>query len=442
MLSDCRGLKLSTTSHEAAAAFDHAMDGYLRNRADLPARMEALLKADPDFGLAHTMRGYFIMAGFKAELLPAANAALAEARRCGGTDREQSHADALGYLIAGDPYRAARVWDAILRYHPLDMLAFRVAHFINFWSGRPEAMLASVLAVEPHWNEDTPGWGALLACRCFAMEECGHYLQAEHAGREAIRVDPSDVWAAHGVAHVLEMQGRRHEGMGWIAARENSWDGANNLKHHLWWHLAMYHLEMGDFPRVLELYDMRFRCLGSELTVAAPDLYIDVQNAASMLYRLSRHGVEPGRRWIELANHAEARIGDCQSAFTLPHWMMALAATGRETAAQRMLDGMAHFAEGSSPLARLVREIALPVTSAVRANIAGRHEEALNTLRPVVGEMYRMGGSHAQQDVLEQVFLDSAIKAQSGHDMRMMMQRVAALHPVAPSRRRGYAMVV
>jgi hypothetical protein len=64
MLSDCRGLPLSTSSQEAAAAFDHAMDGYLRNRADLPARVDALLKADPDFGLAHTMRGYFLMAGF------------------------------------------------------------------------------------------------------------------------------------------------------------------------------------------------------------------------------------------------------------------------------------------------------------------------------------------------------------------------------------------
>jgi hypothetical protein len=371
-----------------------------------------------------------------------AEAELAQARRCGGTAREQAHADALGYLIAGDTGRAARVWDAILSDHPLDMLAFRIAHFVNFWAGRPEAMKASVLAVESHWDEDTPGWAALLACRCFAMEECGHYVEAEHAGREAIRVDPSDVWAAHGVAHVLEMQGRRHEGMDWIGRLEGLWTGANNLKHHLWWHLAMYHMEMGEFPRVLELYDMRFRCLGSELTVAAPDLYIDVQNASSMLYRLSRNGIEVGRRWVELANHAEARIGDCQSAFTLPHWMMALAATGRETAAQRMVDGVAAFAAGTSPLAHLVRDVALPVTLGVRANILGRHDEALDALRPVIGEMYRMGGSHAQQDVLEQVFLDSAIKGQSVRDIRTMMQRVSARHPVAPARRRGYAMAV
>ena len=91
----------------------------------------------------------------------------------------------------------------------------------------------------------------------------------------------------------------------------------------------MYHLELGDFAKVLSLYDSGFRDLASPLTGGAPDLYIDVQNAASMLFRLGRHGVDVGDRWMEIADKAETRIGDCQSAFTLPHWMMALAATGR-----------------------------------------------------------------------------------------------------------------
>ena len=82
-----------------------------------------------------------------------------------------------------------------------------------------------------------------------------------------------------------------------------------------------------------------------------PDLYIDVQNAASMLFRLARHGVDVGDRWVELADKAEARIGDCLSAFTLPHWMMALAATGRQAAARGMLAAMRDFAAGPGILA-------------------------------------------------------------------------------------------
>jgi tetratricopeptide (TPR) repeat protein len=440
MIQDCRGLALTTVSEQAAAAFDHAIDGYLGYRADMAARMEALLAADPDFGLAHCLNGYLFLMGFRADTVAAARGALANARRCAGTEREKAHAEALAHWADGDPERAVAVWDHILRDHPHDILAFRLAHFLNFWSGRPEAMLASVLSVERHWSDALPGFGSILACRCFAHEEAGYYLEAENAGRAAVRLDPADLWAAHGVAHVLEMTGRRLEGIAWVEGLQSRWDGGNNLKHHLWWHQALYHLELGDFPKVLSLYDTGFRDLAAPLTGMAPDLYIDVQNAASVLFRLGRFGVDVGQRWVELADKAESRIGDCQSAFTLPHWMMALAATGRDTAARALLSGMQDFAGGPSPLARLVNEVALPVSEAVLANGQRRHADALALMRPVLGDMYRMGGSHAQQDVLEQVFLDSALKAGSERDVRMMMQRAAGRNQIPPMRRRGYAM--
>ena len=440
MFQDCRGLGLTTVSQRAAAAFDHAIDGYLGYRADMAERMEAMLAADPDFGLAHCLMGYLLLMGFRADALGAARGSLAAARRCGGTAREHAHAQALGHWIDGDPNRAVAVWDDILQHHPHDILAFRLAHFVNFWSGRPEAMLASVLSVERHWSDSLPGFVSILGCRCFAHEEAGYYLEAENAGREAVRRDPTDLWAAHGVAHVMEMTGRRLEGIAWVEGLQSQWFGGNNLKHHLWWHQAMYHLELGDFGQVLERYDIGFRDLLSPLTGMAPDLYIDVQNAASMLFRLGRHGVDVGDRWVELADKAESRIGDCQSAFTLPHWMMALAATGRDRAAAAMLSGMRDFAGGEQPIASLVAEIALPVTEAVLANGQGWHADAVAMMRPVIGEMYRMGGSHAQQDVLEQVFLDSALKAGAESDARMLLQRAAGRYPIPPDRRRGYAM--
>jgi hypothetical protein len=62
-------------------------------------------------------------------------------------------------------------------------------------------------------------------------------------------------------------------------------------------------------------------------------------------------------------------------------------------------------------------------------------------MHPVLGEMYRLGGSLAQRDVLEQVFLDAALKAGLVNDCRLMIERVSAQHPVPPAQRRGYAMV-
>ena len=441
MHRDQQGLAVTVASAAAAAAWADTLAGYLGYRADTGARLAATLAADPEFGLAHCLSGYFALLGFNAALLPAAAEALARARRhtAAASAREQAHVAALAAWLEGAPDRAIAVWETILRDHPRDVLAFRLAHFVNFWLGRPDRMLASVIAVAPHWDETLPGWGTLLACRCFALEECGHYTEAEAAGRAAIDLDPSDLWAAHGVAHVLEMQGRRGEGIAWIDGLSARWEGANNLRHHLYWHAALYHFEHGAFDRVLELYDRQFRNLTAPLTVAQPDLYIDVQNAAAMLFRLHRQGVAVGDRWTELADKAEARIGDCLSAFTLPHWAMALAATGREAAAERLIAEMRRFGAGPGALAAQVRDYALPLAAAVLAHARGRHAEALDLMRPALGGMHQLGGSHAQQDVFEQLFLDAARAAGSEPDSRLLLERVAGRHPVPPLRRRGYA---
>jgi tetratricopeptide (TPR) repeat protein len=442
MPNDIRGLPVTAASADTVKAFDHAVDAYLSYRSDVMPRMEALFAAGPDCGMAHVFKGYLMLLGYKSQLIPMAHAAAETARPLltHATAREQAHLQALTRWADGHPDQASAIWEDILRDHPHDILAFRLHHFVNFWFGRPDVMLASVLSVEKHWSATMPGFNSILGCRCFAHEESGYYLEAEAAGREAIRREPTDLWAAHGIAHVLEMTGRRREGIAWIDSLQNGWDAANNLKHHLWWHQAMYQLELGDMSRVLTLYDTRFRTLDSPLVQAVPDLYIDVQNAASMLFRLSRLGVDVGARWLELAEKAEARIGDCQSAFTLPHWMMALAATGREAAARRMLDAMRDYAQGPGINARLVGDFAIPVSQAVLAHGLGQYEQAVALMRPVLGEMYRLGGSHAQQDVLEQVFLDAALKAGLEADRQLIIERVSGRHPVPPARRRGYAM--
>ncbi len=441
MAQDLHALALTTTSAAAERAFDETLLGYLKYRADTPKRLEALLEADPEFALAHCLKGYLLMLAYKQATIAAARACAATARKYAAkaTPREQAHVAALEAWIEGDLERMLRIWEAVLVEHPHDVLAFRLVHFNNFWLGRADAMAASVESVLPHWSAELAGFGTLLSCRAFAQEECGNYAIAELAARRALELDAGDLWAAHALAHVFEMQGRRSEGLAMIAAAERHWQGANNLVHHLWWHRALFHLEQGDFAAVLSHYDTRFRDPSAPLVRAQPDLYIDIQNAASMLFRLERQGVDVGARWAEIADHAEARIGDCLSAFTLPHWMMALAATGRDAAAERFLEAMRDFGAGTSLTAAVVRDCALPVSEAVLLHARRQHAEAVARLRPVLGGMYRLGGSHAQQDVLEQLFLDAALRADLETDVGLLLERVAGRFPVPPARRIGYA---
>jgi len=60
-------------------------------------------------------------------------------------------------------------------------------------------------------------------------------------------------------------------------------------------------------------------------------------------------------------------------------------------------------------------------------------------MRPVLDDMHRLGGSHAQQDVLNQLFLDAAVKAGRADDVRLLLARVADRHGASQTQRVGYA---
>ena len=182
-------------------------------------------------------------AGLQAGGVPMAQQAAADAARClaGATPREQAHLAALqAWVRAGTGARCgdlgAHPGGPPARHRRVPAGAFR-----QFLAGAAGGDARLGAGVAPHWGEDLPGYNAILGCLCFANEECGHYTEAEEAGRAAIALDPGDLWSAHGVAHVMEMQGRRGEGLDWLELLAPHWEGGNNLRHHLWWHC-------GDVP--------------------------------------------------------------------------------------------------------------------------------------------------------------------------------------------------
>ncbi len=402
MTTDLHGLPLTAPSSAAAAAFDETLHRYLAYRADTAQPLFAALDAEPGFALGQCLKGYLTLLGYKQAHLPGAAAALRAAQQTAdrATERERMHVAALQAWVEGRIERTLDVWAQLQREHPTDLLAFRLAHFVNFWLGRPDAMLASVEYVRPRWSTELPGWGALLSCHCFALEECDRHDEAEPHGRAAVALNPADLWGTHAVAHVLEMQGRQNDGIAWLDALSPHWAAGNNLVHHLWWHKALMHLGQGDTATMLQLYDTRFRDLGSALTRAQPDLYIDLQNAVSALYRLQHLGVPVGTRWQELADHAQARIGDCLSLFTLPHLMMALVADGRLEAARRMTDAMRAYGAGPDDQAARVADVALPLAEAMLDAAQGRPADAVARVRPIFHRLRELGGSHAQQELL------------------------------------------
>lgn len=438
MLKDRRGLDVSTDSAQAAALLDDAVDGYVTFHVDTTKRLADSLKADPEFFLGHALKGGMALLSLNAKNLDRAKAALDKAASlaASATPRERRHLEAFGAWAEGDLDRALRAWESILAVHPTDLLALRLAHFHYFWLGRSARMLDSVVAAKRGWSSDTPGRSWLASMEAFGREECGEYEEAEHLAREAVAYDPSDRWGVHAVAHVLEMQGRAAEGMAWLDQNASCHEGANNFAFHLTWHRALMQLEKDGPEGLLAWYDTRVRDLSSPLVQALPDLYIDLQNAASLLWRLEHLGVDVGSRWAELADKAEGRIGDGSNLFTLPHLAMALAADGRFAAAERLVEGVGAI-EGAT-LGPVASGLAQPVCRAAIHHRRGEWKDVVRLMMPVRGDLWRLGASHAQRDVLWQMLVDAARKAGDEKAVAALMVELTASRPVAAEQRRAY----
>lgn len=403
-MKDVRGLSMTAASAAAVAGFDDVMAGYLGFRADVGDRHKAALALDPECPLLLCARGYFTLLLSARRLVGRAREALAAAEAAvaahGATPRETAHVAALTAWTSGDVETALRRWLAILAEHPRDVLALKLAQFWQFYLGDAAAMQRTATAALPAWT-DAPGHGYVLGLQAFGLEECGDYAAAERAGRRAVEIDPADVWAIHAVAHVLEMRDEPEDGIAWIDGLTPQFAGCNNFRFHLWWHRCLFHLELGELDTVMRLYDR-------EVRAESTSDYLDICNAASLLWRLEDAGIDIGDRWAELARQSAARIGDHMLAFADAHFMMALAAADAD-GADRMLASLRAYAATGETEAHVMADIGLGVCEAVLALRQGRYGRVIERLQPLQNTLVRLGGSHAQRDLFDQMLIAACL---------------------------------
>ncbi|MGQ0764635.1 MAG: tetratricopeptide repeat protein [Gemmatimonadota bacterium] len=408
--------------------YDEAVTAYAGARADTRRHVDALLDADPSCVLGHCLDGYLSMLSSRRSGVVEATEALERARSAiGGSAargaRERLHVEALGAWSAGDMHRAADALDSVLRDHPRDLVALKVSQFVLSYLGASARMRTTVEHAMRSWDATIPGFGFTLGCHAYALEECGDYARAEDLGRRAVTMNPADIWAAHAVAHVHEMQGVPRDGIRWISRLAPGWRECSNFALHLRWHEALYHLELGEHERVLELYDREVRSSPS-------DEYLDITNAVSLLWRLEQAGVGVGPRWVELATRARVLGEEHVLVFVDAHHAMALAASGDATAVERFLESCERFArETTGTEALVMREVGLPLVHAAIAHRRGSYAEAFDLLHPLRHRIQSIGGSHAQRDVFEQMLIDSAWRARRLDDATALLAARIAKRP-------------
>jgi tetratricopeptide (TPR) repeat protein len=396
---DVRGLSLTAASSAAVERFDAVIDDLYYYRLGVLDRLDALLQEFPEFVLAHVLKGYSLMGEGTLDAHPKARAHLLRAEALPANPRERLHQEALRAWIAQDFSARAAAWEQILIEWPLDLLAFRQYTGTLFWSGdkRHQAEVTSGMA--SHWGPQTPGYGHFLSAHAFAMEEVGHYAVAERCAREALALQPQDLWALHGLAHVFEMQGRVQEGIELLSDAARFLNDYNLFRGHLWWHLSLFKFSQARFDEALDLFDR-------EIYPQSSAFYLDVQNGASLLARLEFQGVDVGlARWERLAQASLLNATQNTIWFTAMHHVMALMRSGRVSAVQSTFDYLSSAGKSSTQAA-----LAHELSQAGAAFCQDRPREALERMLAVRQRHGELGASHAQQDLYDQIMVMAALQ--------------------------------
>ncbi|MER9023057.1 tetratricopeptide repeat protein [Mesorhizobium sp. M0815] len=422
---DAFGLALSGATEAGFSSYSQAVRELQCFIGDPVGSVDRAIAEDPGFVMAHVFKGYLFGLATEREATAVAKACHEAALPLAATTREQAHVAALGHLAEGRWHEAARVLEDIAIEFPLDALALQTGHQIDFFTGNARMLRDRIGRALPSWQSGMPGYHAILGMQAFGLEEMGDYARAEKLGRTAVDIEPRDGWAQHAVAHVMEMQSRQKDGILWMRANPEAWTRESFLQVHNWWHLALFHYDLGETDDVLALYDGPI--YGERSTLA-----LNMVDASAILWRLHLGGVDVGDRWTALAANWLPKASAGHYAFNDAHAMMAFVGAGLEAPARGLLEAQREAMQGKDDNAGFTRDVGHPLTLAIKAFGDGNYAGTIRLIRPIRAIAHRFGGSHAQRDVIDLTLIEAAVRSGDGALARALAAERALARPDSP----------
>jgi tetratricopeptide (TPR) repeat protein len=429
MTKDRQGHTLSGATPEAAALYEKAVEAFNVYHGDPMALLAEAIEAAPRFAMAHLLKAHLLGLATEPDAVGQARATIDEIRDLALDEREAGHLAALEHMVTGDWTLAAVTLDRLSMRFPRDLIALQVGHQMDFFRANARNLRDRIARALPSWSAGMPGYSILLGMLAFGLEETGDYLRAEETGRRALDLQPLDCWAHHAVAHVMEMQGRAQDGIGWMIAREPYWAGdACFFKVHNWWHRALCHLDLGQADQVLALYDGPIRKDRSAVA-------LDMVDASALLWRMHLAGHEVGNRWVELAAAWDAHADGKTYPFNDCHAVMSYLGAGRQKDVARLAKAFHESDQAVSESAGWGRATAHPLIEGFSAFWHGDYRTAVELLHPVRFIVNAFGGSHAQRDVIDWTLTEAALRGGLRDVAESLAHERLALKPHSPVNR-------
>ena len=428
--SDFAGNPLSPTDDAALDRYAQALHEFHCYRGDPVATINAATALQPDFVMGHVLHAWLYLLGTEPGGLAVALDAAGSAARLSPNRREQAHIDAITHFAGGRWQAAGRVLEDLAIEWPRDVLALQAGHLVDFYRGDARMLRDRIARALPAWVVSDPGYHALLAMHAFGCEETGDYRRAEALGRQALELEPADAWAQHAVAHVLEMEGRARDGIAWMRERQPHWAEDNFFAVHNWWHLALFHLDLGEADEAVALFDGPIH--GPRST-----LVLDLIDASALLWRLQFAGVDVSARWASVAECWRTVGQPGLYSFNDLHAMMAWLGAGQRAIAEDWLAAQQYLDTAAiGDHATIGRTIGEPLLRAFRNLERGRYDDAIEALRQIRPIAHGFGGSHAQRDLLDLTLIEAALRGERVALARALINERLARKPASAINRR------
>jgi hypothetical protein len=400
-LKDQRDLQISGATPAARDAFERALDAHLSWRSGAELHLEQAVQAAPAFTMAHVLRAYIDLCSRDPVRVHQTHAAYLAASSLPATPRERLHVAAIGAVLEDDFQSFKTIVQSLLDEYPRDVLALQIGHALDYLTGDLEGMRARIAAVLPAWSKDAPGYHAVLAMHAFSLVESAQYGRAADRGLRALELDPWDARAHHALTHVYEMTGNAAAGLRWMQERRVYWAADTVAATHLHWHRGLFQLALGEIEAALVIYDEHVR---SGRSTQIPDLI----DASALLWRIELLDGDTSERWTELAAAWERHIEDRYCTFNDIHAVLALVGARDWRGARRLENALQRSQSLGTRYGETTRLVGLPVARALMAFGRGDYAQATQALGLLPSAAHRIGGSHAQRDLLYLTLLEAA----------------------------------
>lgn len=423
MAKDAQGHELTGASEQAAGYIDEAVRAFTLNYGDPNAFLDKAEADSPGCRFARLIRAWPLVLSNDPELVATVRERLAGMDADGMNEREQAHFAALRLGADSRWQSAVTILERHLMRYPHDLVGHQSAMRLENFQGRFARAAGRSAQALPAWSEDQPGYGIMLSFYGFGLEESGDYARSESISRRAAALEPYGYWPQHTVAHVLEMTGRPEDGLIWMDSREPFWSAPENSNRvHIWWHKSLFHVELGQLDAALSLYD-------NEIAETLRPVGTSLCNPTALLWRLETLGCEPGDRWLPLFEIWQGHANGRTSPFNDIHFAMTALRAGERNAYDELLAAVRATASEGGENAPAYGTTVVPVVEAMADFANGRYANAVDRLLPVRPDLWRMGGSAAQRDIVDWTLTEAAVRGGLSDVARSLANERLALRP-------------